>query len=102
MKAKKKVQAQHTTWGHHDTMIVNLRDWVSRELHILRSDLSREVSHLADDPNMLKLLKSADDMNVQLFDLIRSVIDRAEIESRKSKKTTEVVEDADAYTELDA
>jgi len=41
-------------------------------------------------------------MNVQLFDLIRSVVDRAEIESRKSKKTTEVVEDADAYTELDA
>lgn len=102
MKAKK-TRMQHTTWGHHDTMIVNLRDWVNRELTILRLDLSREVPNLADDPNMEKLLKAADDLNVQLFDLIRSVVDRAEIEAAKAKKTPPAqTEDTDAFTEIDA
>lgn len=102
MKAKK-TRMQHTTWGHHDTMIVNLRDWVNRELNILRSDMLREVPCLAEDPNMLKLLKAADDLNLQLFDLIRSVVDRAEVEAVKLKKSTPVqAEEGDAFTELDA
>jgi hypothetical protein len=32
------------------------------------------------------VLKSAEDMNIQLFDLIRSIVDRAEAESKKMKK----------------
>lgn len=96
----KKQRSVHSVWGHHDTMIVNLRDWVTREINILRSDLGKEVPHLEDDPSILKLLKSADDMNVQLFDLIRGVVDRAEVEAAKFKKVqpasveeTEVDED---------
>jgi|APGre2960657373_1045057.scaffolds.fasta_scaffold49725_3 hypothetical protein len=99
MKTKKK-RSVHSAWGHHDTMIVNLRDWVAREINVLRSDLGKEVPHLEDDPSILKLLKSADDMNGQLFDLIRGVVDRAEVEAAKLKKTqpasveeTEVDED---------
>ena len=73
---------------------------MTREINILRSDLGKEVPHLEDDPSILKLLKSADDMNVQLFDLIRGVVDRAEVEAAKFKKVqpasveeTEVDED---------
>lgn len=87
--------AKHDTWSHHDTMIVNLRDWVTREVNILRSDIAKEVPHMEDDPNVLKLLKSADDLNVQLFDLIRSVVDRAEKEAKKVKKTPSAVQDVD-------
>jgi hypothetical protein len=100
----KKQRATHTTWGHHETMIINLRDWVNRELHVLRLDIAREVPHLDDDPNMSKLLKSAEDMNVQLFDLIRGVLDRAEVEAAKVKRSAakQDSEEADAFEELDA
>lgn len=78
--------AKHDTWSHHDTMIVNLKDWVWREINVLRTDLSKNVPHMEDDPSVLKVLKSAEDMNIQLFDLIRSIVDRAEAESKKMKK----------------
>lgn len=80
--------AVHNTWSHHETMIVNLRDWVRKDIETLRTNLSKEVPHLAEDPSVLKLLKSAEDMNIQLFDLIRSVVDRAEAEAKKVKKTS--------------
>lgn len=94
-KFPKKAKAPTTTWGHHDNMIVNLRDWVKREVDILRSDLHKEVPHLAEDPTVSKLLKSAEDMNRQLFDLIRSVVDRAEVEAKKVKKSQPVEEVTD-------
>jgi len=100
----KKQRATHTTWGHHETMLINLRDWVNRELHVLRLDIAREVPHLDDDPNMSKLLKSAEDMNVQLFDLVRGVVDRAELEAAKVKRAVTKQEPDEAYEfeELDA
>jgi hypothetical protein len=93
----KKQRATHTTWGHHETMLINLRDWVNRELHVLRLDIAREVPHLDDDPNMSKLLKSAEDMNVQLFDLVRGVLDRAELEAAKVKRTEAKQETDEVY-----
>jgi hypothetical protein len=100
----KKQRATHATWGHHETMIINLRDWVNRELRILRLDIAREVAHLDDDPDMSKLLKLAEDMNVQLFDLIRGVVDRAELEAAKVKRQPMKQEtvDNDAFEELDS
>ena len=92
--------AQHTTWSHHETMIVNLRDWVRREISVLHSDLNKDVPHMADDPSVKKLLSSAEDMNTQLFDLIRSVVDRAEIEAKKKKPAKAEAKDDDE--ELDA
>lgn len=85
--------AVHNTWSHHETMIVNLRDWVRKDIETLRTNLSKEVPHLAEDPSVLKLLKSAEDMNTQLFDLIRSVVDRAEAEAKKNKKRVPVQND---------
>jgi len=76
--------ARHNTWSHHETMIINLRDWVNRECTNLRLDLTKEVPHMADDPNVANLIKSAEELNVRLFDLLRSVIDRAETEARKT------------------
>lgn len=103
----KKQRATHTTWGHHETMLINLRDWVNRELHVLRLDIAREVPHLDDDPNMSKLLKSAEDMNAQLFDLVRGVVDRAELEAAKAAKVKRAVtkqepDEAYEFEELDA
>jgi len=102
-KMKLKAKANHTVWGHHDTMIVNLRDWVKREIDILRSDLHKEAPHMADDPNVLKILKSAEDLNGQLFDLIRSVVDRGETEAKKLKKNQPAptaVEEEDSEEDL--
>jgi hypothetical protein len=81
-----KEKSKITTWGHHETMIVNLRDWVSREINLLRDDVSKKVPTLEDDPHIESILNSAHDMNIRLFDLIRSVVDRAEAEEKKSAK----------------
>jgi len=92
MKAK---GTTHTRWGHHDTMIVNLRDWVTREINTLRNDISAEVPELSSSTS--KMLKSAEDMNVQLFELVRSVADHAEKSAKK--KPTKVKEEPEAVDE---
>jgi len=73
-----------TTWGHHDTMIVNLRDWVTREIGLLRNDVAKDAPKL--EASIGKLLKSAEDLNLQMFDLIRAA---AELAEKESKKKTE-------------
>ena len=78
--------AQSTVWSHHETMVVNLRDWVNRELNKLRTDITKEVPVLSDDPHVSKTLKAAEDMNVQLFDLVRSVLDHAEKKAKSKPK----------------
>ena len=81
-----KKNSEITTWGHHDTMIVNLRDWVNKEIGLLRNDVSKDAPKL--EAAIGKLLKSAEDLNVQMFDLIRAAADMAEKESKK-KQTEE-------------
>jgi hypothetical protein len=78
-----KKNSEITTWGHHDTMIVNLRDWVSREINLLRNDVSKDAPKL--EASIGKLLKSAEDLNIQMFDLIRAAAEMAEKESRKKQ-----------------
>ena len=68
-------------WGHHDTMIVNLRDWVNREVSLLRTDISKSAPKI--NAATSKILKNAEDLHVQAFDLIRTVADMAEKESKK-------------------
>jgi len=92
MKAK---GTTHTRWGHHDTMIVNLRDWVMREINTLRNDISAEVPELSSSTS--KMLKSAEDMNVQLFELVRSVADLAEKAAKK--KPTKAKEEPETVDE---
>lgn len=94
-----KAKGNHTTWSHHETMIVNLRDWVNREVATLRTDIAKHIPHMEDDPSILKLLKSAEDMNVQVFDLIRSVVDRAETEAKKLKAAQPVKETDEEFEE---
>ena len=97
-KFPKKVKAPTTTWGHHDNMIVNLRDWVKREVDMLRNDIAKEVPELNSSTS--KLLKSAEDANAHLFDLIRSVVELAEKEAKKKKPVAEVVEEESEEDEL--
>ena len=75
----KKVKSD--TWSHHDTMIVNLRDWVNREVSLLRTDIAKSAPKI--NAATSKILKNAEDLHVQAFDLIRSVADMAEKESKK-------------------
>ena len=88
--------AQSTVWSHHETMVVNLRDWVNRELNKLRTDITKDVPDLIDDPYVSKTMKAAEDMNVQLFDLVRSVLDLAE---KKAKAKQKVVTKAETKSE---
>lgn len=92
--------AVHNTWSHHETMIINLRDWVRRDIETLRTNLAKEVPTLAEDPSILKVLKTAEDMNAQLWDLIRSVVDRAEAEAKKQKKAAKVETTSEPDEEL--
>jgi hypothetical protein len=81
MSKNKNDKSKHTKWSHHDTMIVNLRDWVNKEIHLMRCDVSQDAPQL--EASVSKLLKSAEDLNIQMFDLIRQAADMAEKESKK-------------------
>ena len=96
-----KAKTQPTTWSHHETMIINLRDWVNREVVSLRNDIAKHVPHLDDDPNFQGLLKRAEEQNTALFDLLRSVLDRSEVEAKKVKKVEATTEATETYEEFD-
>ena len=87
MNKQAKKRSQHTVWGHHDTMIVNLRDWVAREINNLRDDITKNTPKLCSSTS--KILKNAEDLNVQMFDLIRNVLETAEKEAMKSTPVSE-------------
>jgi len=74
---------------------------VSREIHNLRNDIAKEIPELNSSTS--KMLKSAEDMNIQLFDLVRSIVDLAETQANKKKKsqTTTKSAETDDYTDLD-
>lgn len=76
-----KAKVTSDVWSHHDTMIVNLRGWVASELDRLRDDIAINTPKLRNATS--KLLKSAEDLNVQMFDLVRTVADMAEKEANK-------------------
>jgi len=81
----KNAKVKSDTWSHHDTMISNLRDWVTREINLLRTDISNSAPSLSSSTS--KILKNAEDLNIQMFDLIRSVAEMAEKESKKKTPT---------------
>ena len=81
----KNTKSKSDTWSHHDTMISNLRDWVNREINLLRTDISNSAPSLSSSTS--KILKNAEDLNIQMFDLIRSVAEMAEKESKKKTPT---------------
>lgn len=81
----KNAKVKSDTWSHHDTMISNLRDWVNREINLLRTDISNSAPSLSSSTS--KILKNAEDLNIQMFDLIRSVAEMAEKESKKKTPT---------------
>lgn len=86
-KTKTKEKVSSNIWSHHDTMIVNLRGWVTRELDILRDDIASNAPKLCNATS--KILKSAEDLNVQMFDLVRIVADMAEKEANSFMKRAE-------------
>lgn len=93
-------KTKHTTWSHHETMLINLRDWIKREINLLRNDIDKEVPDLSSSAS--KMLKSAEDMNMQLFDTIGSVILLAEKTSnKKANASSTKKEEHDDFEQLD-
>ena len=60
-------------------------DQLNREINLLRTDISSGAPSLSSSTS--KILKNAEDLNVQMFDLIRSVAEMAEKESKKKTPT---------------
>lgn len=69
-KAHKK-QRTLSIWDHHDTMIVNLRNWVDREIDNLSNDISIYTPSLVGKPKLEAALSKAQNLNIQLWDQIR-------------------------------
>lgn len=75
-----------TTWAHRETVQLNLRDWVVREIGMLRYDISKEVPDHINDPSVLETLASIESTNNNLFNTIRSLTERMEKEAIKFRK----------------
>lgn len=69
-KAHKK-QRTLSVWDHHDTMIVNLRGWVDREIDNLSNDIRIHTPSLVGKPKLEAALGKAHNLNTQLWDQIR-------------------------------
>ena len=70
-KKEKKGKRSLTVWDHHDTMIVNLRMWVEREIDNLNSDIRSHAPGLVGKPKLEAALAKAHELNIQLWDQIR-------------------------------
>lgn len=70
-KKEKKGKRSLTVWDHHDTMIVNLRMWVEREIDNLNNDIRSHAPGLAGKPKLEAALTKAHELNIQLWDQIR-------------------------------
>jgi len=87
--------ATHDTWSHHETMIINLRDWVNREVANLHIDVTKEIPHLDGEPHVQKMFSHVDDLKKRLFDSLSDLRELLEKEAAKAKRlaksaTTEV------------
>jgi hypothetical protein len=80
------------TWAHHDNMITNLKDWVSREMVRLRADVAKHAPEMEEDPSTMKLYRSMDEAKDSLFSLMRCISDAAEKASKKKQKSAETRE----------
>lgn len=79
--------ATHNTWSHHETMIVNLRDWVNREIAGLHADITKEIPHLDGEPHVQKLFSHIEDLKKSLFESISDLRDLLEREAKKAAKS---------------
>jgi len=77
-KAPPKKKRSLTIWDHHDTMIVNLRMWVEREIDNLNNDIRAHAPGLAGKPKLAAALEKAHQLNVELWDQIRAVQEMAD------------------------
>lgn len=67
-----------TVWDHHDTMIVNLRMWVDKELENLRNDIAEHTPAIMGRPSLEAAFVKAKDLNLQLWDQIRIIQETAD------------------------
>lgn len=76
----------HDTWSHHETMIVNLKDWVTREISNLHIDLHKEIPHLEDEPHVQKMFSRIEDHKKNLFESLSDLRSLLEKEAAKAAK----------------
>lgn len=70
-KKEPKKKRSLSVWDHHDTMIVNLRMWVEREIDNLNNDIRTHTPGLVGKPKLEAVLTKAQELNAQLWDQIR-------------------------------
>lgn len=99
---KKKATGNHTSWSHHETMITNLRDWVSREITVMHLDVQRELPHLDGEPHIQKMFSNIEDHKKTLFETLsdlREVFERESSKVAKKKPTAQKQEDEEENIE---
>ena len=97
---KKAPKGNHTAWSHHETMITNLRDWVSREINMLHIDMHKELPHLEDEPHIRKVFSVIEDHKKSLFETLSDLREVLEREATKAAKKAKVV--AEPEDEMDS
>lgn len=83
---KKKV-SNNTTWSHHENMVINLRDWVGREIDALHRDIGKEAPHLDGEPHIAETISRLESLRKSLFETMSDLVEIAERESKKAAKT---------------
>jgi len=100
---KKKIsKGNHTAWSHHETMIMNLRDWVGREINMLHVNTQKELPHLEDEPHIRKMFSVIEDHKKNLFESLndlREVLEREASKIAKKVKATAEPDDEMDYIE---
>ena len=99
---KKKVSS--TTWSHHENMVINLRDWVGREILALQRDLVKEAPHLEDEPHVAEKISKLGDHRKILFEAMIDLVEIAERESKKVVKGPSSIKlvETDEFDSVDA
>lgn len=98
----KKKTLPPTTWAHHENMVINLRDWVGREINTLHRDIEKEIPHLEDEPHVRETITRLDGLRTRLFEALSDLVTFAEKESKKVAKKQPPAEKPEATDELEA
>ena len=84
----------HDTWSHHESMIINLRDWVNREIANLHVDAAKEAPHLEEEPHVQKMFSRVEDLKKNLFESLSDLRALLEREAAKAKRVAKSAPEA--------
>lgn len=74
-------------WVRHDDMLINLKDWIGREVNNLKDAIAKSSPQLLDDPKVAGSFRSVDELTDNLFVTLDTIVTTAEKASPKSPAT---------------